>query len=117
MDHLALAVADEGRSRRFYESYLGFGALPARRYDDDVLMLYDERGFALALGPAAAAISLPPFFHFGKSARAPDDVRALRRRLAADGVAVVEEYDEPEYVSIKFRDPDGYVVQVAWEPG
>jgi catechol 2,3-dioxygenase-like lactoylglutathione lyase family enzyme len=50
--HLALAVQDEERSRRFYEHYFGFGARTPRRYPDGVLMLYDETGFALALGPA-----------------------------------------------------------------
>jgi hypothetical protein len=25
-------------------------------------------------------------------------------------------WDEPDYVSVKFRDPDGYVVEVSWEP-
>ena len=50
MNHLALAVHDQERSRLFYERYLGFGAAPARRYPDGTLMLYDERGFALALG-------------------------------------------------------------------
>ena len=117
MDHLALAVADEELSRRFYERYLGFGAAPARRYDDGVLMLYDERGFALALGPLEAPVTLPAFFHFGRAAPTADAVRALARRLAADGVAVLEEDDEPDYVSVKFADPDGYAVQVPWEPG
>jgi catechol 2,3-dioxygenase-like lactoylglutathione lyase family enzyme len=52
MDHLAIPVADQERSRRFYETYFGFGARPARRYDDGVLMLYDAAGFALALDGA-----------------------------------------------------------------
>jgi hypothetical protein len=73
--HLALAVTHQERSRRFYETYFGFGARPARWYDGGVLMLYD-----------------------------------------ADGVPLVEEWDEPEYVSVKCRDPDGYVVEAAWEP-
>jgi catechol 2,3-dioxygenase-like lactoylglutathione lyase family enzyme len=115
MDHLALAVRDEGRSRRFYETYLGFGARPARRYDDGVLMLYDERNFELALGRAAEPFALPPFLHFGRRAASAGEVRALRRRLARDGVALVEEWDEPTYVSVKFADPDGYAVQVWWE--
>ena len=51
MKHLALAVSDQERSRRFYETYFGFGARPARRYDDGVLMLYNADGFSLALGP------------------------------------------------------------------
>jgi hypothetical protein len=31
-------------------------------------------------------------------------------------VRIVEEWDEPQYVSVKFLDPDGYVVEAAWEP-
>jgi catechol 2,3-dioxygenase-like lactoylglutathione lyase family enzyme len=50
IDHLAIPVRDQERSRRFSETYLGFGAEPARRYDDGVLMLYNAAGFALALG-------------------------------------------------------------------
>ena len=63
--HLALAVLDEERSRRFYERYLGFGARTPRRYPDGVLMLYDETGFALALGPAEGPPDLPRFLHVG----------------------------------------------------
>ena len=116
MDHLALAVTDEDASRRFYERYLGFDARPARRYPDGVLMLYDSAGFELALGVADERPSLPSFFHFGKAAARAEDVRALRERLAVDGVLIVEWYDDPEYVSVKFSDPDGYIVQVACEP-
>ena len=59
MDHLAIPVPDQDRSRRFYETYFGFGARPARRYDGGVLMLYDADGFALALGPAEDPIVRP----------------------------------------------------------
>jgi catechol 2,3-dioxygenase-like lactoylglutathione lyase family enzyme len=116
MDHLALAVRHQERSRRFYETYLGFDAEPPREYDDGVLMLYDARGFALALGPTAEPISFPSFLHFGTGLASPDDVRAFRDRLAADGVEIVGWWDEADYVSVKFRDPDGYVVEVSWEP-
>lgn len=54
MKHLALAVSDRERSRRFYETYFGFDAAPPRQYDDGVLMLYDAEGFALALGRRGA---------------------------------------------------------------
>ena len=116
MDHLALAVRDQGRSRRFYETYFGFDAAPARTYDDGVLMLYDADGFALALGPAEEPVMLPGFFHFGLGVSSPEEVRAVRARLETDGVPIVEWYDEADYVSLKCRDPDGYVIQVAWEP-
>jgi len=114
--HLALAVTDQARSRRFYEAYFGFDAKPPRRYGDGVLMLYDADGFSLALGPVEGPIELPPFLHFGARAGSPEAVRAFADRLRADGVAIVEEWDEPDYVSVKCRDPDGYVVEYAWEP-
>jgi catechol 2,3-dioxygenase-like lactoylglutathione lyase family enzyme len=114
--HLALAVTDQERSRRFYETYFGFGARPSRWYDDGVLMLYDAAGFSLALGPTDEQIALPRFLHFGKRLESRAAVRAFRDRLAADGVPIVEEWDEPAYVSVKCRDPDGYVVEASWEP-
>jgi catechol 2,3-dioxygenase-like lactoylglutathione lyase family enzyme len=116
MKHLALPVRDQERSRRFYESYFGFDAKPARRYDGDVLMLYNADGFSLALGPTDEPISLPEFLHFGIHLPSPEAVRAFRDRLVADGVTIAEEWEEPEYVSVKCLDPDGYVVEVAWEP-
>ena len=59
---------------------------------------------------------LPPFLHFGTGLETPVEVRAFRDRVVADGGEVVDWWDEPDYVSVKFRDPDGYVVEVAWEP-
>ena len=116
MDHLALAVSDRKRSRRFYETYLGFDAEPPREYDDGVLMLYNAAGFALALGPTDETIRTPSFLHFGIGLASAEEVRTFRDRLVADGVEIVGEWEEPDYVSTKFRDPDGYVVEVSWEP-
>src|SRR5688572_24282629 len=101
MDHLAIPVRDQERSRRFYESYFGFGAQPARRYDDGVLMLYDAAGFALALGPSEEAITPPAWMHFGVSLADRDAVVAFRERLVADDIELVEAWDEPDYVSVK----------------
>lgn len=118
MPHLALAVRDEGRSRRFYETYFGFDAGPAERMADGVLMLSDGAGYALALQETDETISLPAFLHFAfTSASSPDEVRAFRDRLRADGIPIAEAWDEPAYASVKCRDPDGYVVELAWEPG
>ena len=79
-------------------------------------MLYNADGFSLALGLTDEPIRLPRFLHFGIHLPSRDDVQAFRDRLAADGVPIVEEWDEPEYASVKCRDPDGYVVEAAWEP-
>ena len=116
MKHLALAVSDRARSRRFYETYFGFDADPPREYDGGVLMLYNADGFSLALGPTEESISFPSFLHFGVHIPSPEEVRALSSRLAADGITIVEEWEEPQYVSVKCLDPDGYVVEAAWEP-
>jgi hypothetical protein len=32
-------------------------------------------------------------------------------------VEVVEFWDGPDYVSVKCRDPDGYVIEFGWERG
>ncbi|MGH3038671.1 MAG: VOC family protein [Gaiellaceae bacterium] len=117
MAHLALAVRDEERSRRFYETYFGFDVAPAERMSDGVLMLFDAGDFSLVLKETEEAISLPSFLHFGfRSAASPDEVRAFRDRLRRDGVPITEEWEEPDYVSFKCRDPDGYVIELAWEP-
>ncbi|MBA2295403.1 MAG: VOC family protein [Actinobacteria bacterium] len=115
MNHLALAVSDQARSRSFYERYLGFSAEPTPR-EDGVLILRNAAGFSLALGETDEPIRVPEFLHFGAGLPDADEVRLFRRRLAADGVAIVGEWDEPDYASVKFRDPDGYVVEVSWEP-
>ena len=111
MNHLALAVSDQDRSRRFYETFLGFEAEPAPR-TDGVLMLHNAAGFALALGETDEPIRLPEFLHFGAGLASGEDVRSFRDRLLSGGVEVVGWWDEPDYVSVKFRDPDGYVVEV-----
>src|SRR6266566_421101 len=115
MKHLALPVSDQELSRRFYESYFGFDARPARRYDGNVLMLYNADGFSLALGPTGEEIRLPSFLHFGIRMESADDVHAFRERLTADGVTILETWDEPDYVAVKCHDPDGYIVEAAWE--
>ena len=116
MDHLAIPVRDQSRSRRFYETYFGFGARPARNYDDGVLMLYNAAGFALALGSTEEPIVRPSWMHFGMSLPDRRTVLALCDRLAADGVELAEQWDEPKYVSVKCRDPDGYIVEASSEP-
>jgi len=86
MKHLALAVSDQERSRRFYETYFGFDAEPAREYDGGVVMLYNADGFSLALGPTEERIALPSFLHFGIHLSSAEQVREFRTRLAAGGV-------------------------------
>lgn len=117
MPHLALAVSDQEASRRFYETYFGFDPATARVAEDGVLLIEGPGDVSLALGETAETIQLPTFLHFGfEGADSPAAVRAFRDRLVSDGVAIVDFDDEPDYVSVKCRDPDGYVIQFSWEP-
>jgi catechol 2,3-dioxygenase-like lactoylglutathione lyase family enzyme len=115
MDHLALAVSDQARSMQFYEHWFGFVPEPEPR-EDGVHILHDPGGFSLAIGQVDGPVVLPPFFHFGRGVESPDEARAFRDRIEAEGLEIVDWWDEPDYVSVKFRDPDGYVVEVGWEP-
>ena len=93
-----------------------FGFEVARRAEDGTLMMRNGDAFSLELGRWDEGVKLPSFLHFGFAAQAPDDVHAYRDRFSADGLELVEEWDEPDYVSVKVRDPSGYVVEVSWEP-
>ena len=97
-------------------TYSGDGDRLLEGFADVTEPLQAIDGFSLALGPTDEEIKLPRFLHFGKRLPSPDEVRRFRDRLAAAGVEIVEEWDEPEYVSVKCRDPDGYVVEASWEP-
>ncbi len=117
MAHIALAVRDQERSRRFYETYFGFDPASAFVADDGVLLIEGPDDVLLALGETEEEIGLPAFLHFGfRSAASPDEVRAFRDRLAESGVEIAGFWDEPDYASVKCRDPDGYVIELAWEP-
>jgi catechol 2,3-dioxygenase-like lactoylglutathione lyase family enzyme len=114
--HVGITVADQTRSRRFYEQYFGFDPSQARDYADGTLILRDADGFALALHPGAGAPA-DEFLHFGYSCTGPEQVRARKETLLANGETLVEDEDSENFVSIKVLDPDGYRVEIFWEEG
>jgi catechol 2,3-dioxygenase-like lactoylglutathione lyase family enzyme len=81
-----------------------------------VIIVSNADGFALGLGPATGPEPEPGFPHFGFDVDSPEEVRAMRGRLVADGVRLVEEEDADSYVGFKCLDPDAHLVEVAWEP-
>ncbi|MFD7403373.1 VOC family protein [Streptomyces sp. NPDC059866] len=63
--HLDLPVRDMLCSRRFYETYFGFGPGTAQQYDDGTVIIRNADGFDLALHGGQDVGPLPPFLHFG----------------------------------------------------
>jgi catechol 2,3-dioxygenase-like lactoylglutathione lyase family enzyme len=114
--HLGIGVRDFERSLRFYSTYFGFDAATAQRYDDGTVIVRDGDRFDLALHPAAEPNVPSGFLHFGFALNDAEAVRSLLARLEADDVPVIERADEPELVSFKCLDPDGWRVEVYWEP-
>lgn len=114
--HLGLPVRDHQRSIAFYARWFGFDPATATTYPDGTVIVRDADGFDLALHPVAEVGPAPEFLHFGFALPSGDAVRDLHRRLLAEGVPVVEFDDEPELVSLKCLDPDGWRVEVYWEP-
>ena len=115
LQHLALRVADIERARRFYAQELGFDAAEPV-WHADVLFLRNADGFSLALMPAQQAPRPSGVDHFGFRLPTPEAVRQLRQRFAASGIPILEDVEEPDLVSFKCADPDGYRVEVSWEP-
>jgi hypothetical protein len=54
--------------------------------------------------------------HFGCSLRDGAIARDLRERLRNRGVPELAWEDSADYVGVKVADPDGYVVELAYEP-
>ncbi|MGH8894896.1 MAG: hypothetical protein ACRDWY_16580 [Actinomycetes bacterium] len=81
---------ERGRPLRPHASYFGFDPATATRYPDGTTIVRDADGFDVALHDA--------------SDPAP-----------ADGVSVVERDDEPDLVSFKSLDSDGWRIEIYWE--
>lgn len=112
---LGLPVHDRERSQRFYAAYFGFDPATAQTYPDGTVIVRDADRFDLALRPAQEQPPPSTFLHFGFAMPDADAVRELRRQLEHNGVPVVERDDEPDLVSFKCLDPDGWRVEVYWE--
>ena len=112
LDHLGLAVRNPARSLRFYRDAIGV----------DGVVREEEYGFVITTTKGVSFTlfkGLPPAdhgeFHVGVSLPDSDAVRARREELRSFGVPEIEWWDEPGYVSVKVRDPDGYIVEMAWD--
>jgi catechol 2,3-dioxygenase-like lactoylglutathione lyase family enzyme len=115
LSHLGLPVEDAERSMRFYATYFAFDPATARSYPDGTVIVRNADQFDLALHQTESPNAQGGFLHFGFGLPDADQVRALRARMDADGVPLVESDEEPTLVSFKCLDPDGWRIEVFWE--
>jgi catechol 2,3-dioxygenase-like lactoylglutathione lyase family enzyme len=112
LNHVALAVRDPRRSLYFYQGALGLDAVV--REEQYGFVLTTRRGVVFTLFEGEPPTDAGEF-HLGVSVPDAQAVRTLRGALRAIDTPEVEWSDEPGYVSVKVRDPDGYVVEIAWD--
>jgi catechol 2,3-dioxygenase-like lactoylglutathione lyase family enzyme len=114
LGHLNLTVSDLERSAAFYARWFGFDRVLAE-YADGTRFVGDASGFELGLHEGAVP-ALGARWHFGFLAPDAGAVRDLRNRMLDEAIVVDEWEDTVPYVGFKCHDPDGYMVEVYFEP-
>jgi len=111
-NHIGLAVRDPNHSLRFYRDTLGLEG--STRQEAYGFVISAANGVELTLLSGRPPTDMGDF-HLGLSVPTASEVRALRDQLGGLMVTEVEWWDEPDYVSVKVLDPDGYVVEICWD--
>jgi hypothetical protein len=126
LSFITLGVADIHRARDFYRDVLGW---PLSSRSQAGVAFFQLNGFVLALYPADALArdaGLPAGVMTGVSrialaynVRARDEVDALLADLAAKGATITRPAADAFWDGRTgyFADPDGYLWEVAWNPG
>jgi uncharacterized protein len=111
---VTLGVADLGRARRFYE---GLGWSGAQQPDDEVCF-FQAGGMVFALWTALGGHGAPGI-ELAYNVRSPDEVGAVLSAAQRAGATIVRPAARAEWggMSGAFADPDGYVWEVAHNPG
>src|SRR5579864_5616998 len=113
LNHIHLHVASVERAASFYERCFG---LKRHLWHGDTLFMRDQAGMDLALAPGGAA-AMPDWFHIGFRLGAEDEVRRLFDHVLAEGADVRAPLSvEPDFAFFRYADPDGYLIEVYWEP-
>ena len=112
LDHLALAVRDPVAALAFYRDVVGVdGSVREAEYG---FVITTPRGMSFTLFQGDPPNDVGEF-HLGVSLSDGNAVRAARDELRSAGVVELEWSEEPGYVSVKVADPDGYIVEIAWD--
>ena len=114
INHMHLEVGSVERAKRFYQRF--FGLEESVRHGD-ILFMRDGAGMDLALAPASEAVSPPSWFHFGFRLETPAEVERLYGKLIEAQAPMRQALGrEDDLVWFRCLDPDGYEIDVYWEP-
>src|SRR5215469_10104742 len=111
---ITLGVADLGRARSFYEE-LGWGG--AQQPDDEVCF-FQAGGMVFGLWTALGGHGAPGI-ELAHNVRSPEDVDAVLAEAERAGGTIVRHAAAADWggTTGAFADPDGYVWEVAHNPG
>ncbi len=120
---ITLGVSDLARSIAFYRDGLG---LPMRE-NGDAIAFFETKGTWLALFPREALAADAkveetgsgfPGFTLAHNVRAKEDVAVVLKQAEDAGATVTKPAQDTDWGghSGYFRDPDGFLWEVAWNP-
>ena len=127
---VTLAVYDLERALTFYRDGLGFPTegIVGREYEHGAVAFFTlESGLGLALWPRSSLAhdaGLPlsarsaPGFSLGHNVRTREEVADVMEQARTAGAAIVKEPHETFWGGYAgyFRDPDGHLWEVVWNP-
>jgi predicted lactoylglutathione lyase len=107
-------VSDLGRARSFYEA-LGWGGA---QQPDDEICFFQAGGTVFGLWTALGGHGAPGL-ELAYNVRAPEEVNEVLAEAQRAGAAIVRPAARADWGGITgaFADPDGYVWEVAHNPG
>jgi uncharacterized protein len=111
---VTLGVTDLGRARRFYEA-LGWSG---RQQPDDEVCFFQAGGMVFGLWTALGGHGAPGI-ELAHNVRSPREVAAVLAEAERAGGSIVRDSASADWggTTGAFADPDGYVWEVARNPG
>jgi catechol 2,3-dioxygenase-like lactoylglutathione lyase family enzyme len=115
LTHLALDVKDPARSFRFYEKV--FGMIAVYRMDGFIQAQTPGTFDVMVFQKGKKAGKPGGLTHFGFRLKNPRDIARAVRSIKAAGGRIREQGEfTPGQPYVFFTDPDGYEVEIMWEP-
>jgi catechol 2,3-dioxygenase-like lactoylglutathione lyase family enzyme len=119
---ITLAIADLGRSKRFYSE--GFGWTPV--FENEEIAFYQMNGFVLGTwlqdrleeDMQRGGLSRPGGFALAHNVASKDDVQPVIDQLVRAGGHILRNADAPPHGGFRgyVADPDDHTWEIAWNP-